>query len=703
MLAFEAAAPPAAPKFDLAVQHQRDGRVELAERLCGEVLADDPSHHAAWFMLAGIDLRAGRVELGVERLERAIELHPHSAAYHSNLGLAWHRLGDLERAQPALMRALQLDPELFEANDNLGRLLAERDELDGALLFLQRAADLKPEAFKTQLALAQTLMRKGQLEPALGHFHCALALNPQSAEACLDLAGLLQQLKRPSGACTFARRALAIEPDLAPAHVRLGSALAEQFSFDAGLENLRRGLELDPSSLEAGDCLGYCLRNLGRVQEAIAVYRRALEAASKQIIPTSAARPSLVHSSLVYMAAFDPDNEAEQILAEARAWEATHARPLYARQKPHPHDRSAERRLRIGYVSPDFREHCQNFFLVPVFTQHQRADFEIVCYSSAAHPDARTRWFETHADLWREVGELSDAALAEQIRADRIDVLVDLTMHMADGRLLAFAERPAPVQISWLAYPGTTGVDAIDYRLTDPHLDPPGEPLPYAEKSLYLPDAFWCYDPLTSEPAVNPLPVLESGQFTFGCLNDFCKVQRGVLELWARVLRAVPDARLLLLAPRGSARRAVLDVFAERGVAEARIEFADRAARGKYLQNYHRIDLALDCLPANGHTTSLDAFWMGVPVITLVGRTVLGRAGVCQARHLGLMDLVAHTSDEFVRIAVEASRDLPRLAQLRLELRARMQASPLMDAPKFTRALEDAYRRAWRAWCGETA
>jgi protein O-GlcNAc transferase len=648
--------------------------------------------------LGGLELRRGELDAGIQHLESAAQLAPDQPAYHSNLGLAYHRRGRLEQAEATLLRAVQLGPELFEANDNLGRLLYERGQLDAALLCFRRAADLRPDSFAVQAALARTLRARRQLELAVGHFQCALALSPENSELALELAAVLHELGRSSGALVLLRELLAANPALARAHAQLGSLLLDQRRYDAAIEALERALQLEPALLEASDRLGYALRNLGRVPEALQVYRRAL-ATPRPAESTSPIQDSLVHSSLVYMAAFDPDARPEQILAEARAWAERHAKPLYSKQHPHSNLAASERRLRVGYVSPDFVEHCQNFFLTPVFTHHDRSAVELVCYSSTARPDERTAWYRAHADLWRDVQDLEDAALAERVRDDGIDILVDLTMHMANGRLPMFAEKPAPVQISWLAYPGTTGVEAIDYRLTDRFLDPPGQPLPYSEESLYLPDAFWCYDPLTREPQVNALPALQAGHVTFGCLNDFVKVHGGVLELWSRVLAAVPDSRLLMLAPHGSARHSTLHAFEQHGIAPARIEFVERQPRARYLETYGRIDLALDCLPANGHTTSFDALWMGVPVVTLLGSTVLGRAGACQAEHLGLPELIACTAEQFVASATGLGQNWARLGALRQGLRARLESSPLMDGARFTRALEATYREAWRRWC----
>ena len=305
-----------------------------------------------------------------------------------------------------------------------------------------------------------------------------------------------------------------------------------------------------------------------------------------------------------------------------------------------------------------------------------------------------------YPDVWRNIVGIPDQQVAELIRSDQIDILVDLTMHMAKNRLLVFARKPAPVQVTWLAYPGTTGLSTMDYRLTDPYLDPPGaNDSCYCEQSIRLPNTFWCYDPLCDQPLVNDLPALANRFITFGCLNHFCKVNDGVLTLWAKVLGAVKQSRLLLLAPRGQARDHVLEILSDQGIDESRVEFAIRLPFQQYLQLYNRIDLGLDPLPYNGHTTSLDAFWMGVPTITLIGKTVVGRAGWSQLYNLGLPELAAQTPVEFVKITVQLAEDLPRLQELRATLRARMRASPLMDGKLFASHVEQAYRQMWRKWC----
>ncbi len=676
------------PTLELALGHHRAGRTTEAEKLYRKLLEREPTHHQAAYLLSVVALETGRFEAAHELARRACELCPTNAVYVAHLGDTERRLNRLDAAVETLMRAVSLEPELVHASYNLGLVLREKGELGAAILCFERAADLDPGLFVVEHALARALEDHAELTRAIGHYHAALALEPESIEASYDLCDLLRRLRRLQGAVALGRRMLAMAPDSAAAHVALGAALSDHEKLDEATRVLRRAVELAPELAPAHFFLGNALRDSAELGEALACYRRANELAPTD--PKSG-------SNLVYTMSFQAGVTARDILAEASAWAARHAPPRAA--GPHTNDRNPERRLRIGYVSPDFRDHCQSLFTLPLFRNHDRTAFDIVCYASVERPDAVTDELRSSVSEWRDVLALGDDALAALVQRDQIDVLVDLTMHMASGRLAMFAQKPAPVQLSWLAYPGTTGVSAIDYRITDRFLDPPGQKAAvYSEESLRLPDTFWCYDPRTKTPEPGNLPAEERGVLTFGCLNAFLKLNDAVVELWARVLRAVPESRLVLLVPAGEARSKLLAKFARHDVEGERIVMVGRRPRLEYLGSYREIDVCLDTFPYNGHTTSLDALWMGVPVVTLVGDTVVGRAGLCQAMNLGLPELVARTPDEYVECAVRLAGDLPRLAELRRELRSRMEKSPLMDAQRFARNLEAAYRTAWRRY-----
>jgi predicted O-linked N-acetylglucosamine transferase (SPINDLY family) len=344
--------------------------------------------------------------------------------------------------------------------------------------------------------------------------------------------------------------------------------------------------------------------------------------------------------------------------------------------------------------------------LIPLLREHDGDQFDIFCYSDVLQPDQRTAQFRSYTRNWRNIVGWSNEKVAEVVRADRIDILVDLAMHLERNRLLVFAQKPAPIQLSFAAYPGGVGSSLIDYRLTDPYLDPPGAgDSDSREKSYRLPSSFWCYDAeaitagLDFLPEPGPLPALRRGAVTFGYLGNTRKIHGGVLQLWAKVMQRVENSRLLLLAPEGAFRRKVWEVLTECGVSGERVEFASIQPLREYLQLYQRIDIGLDSFPYNGHTTSLDALWMGVPVVTLAGATAVGRAGVSHSMNLGTPELIGHSAAEYIEIAVGLAGDLPRLGEIRANLRRRLEASPIGDAKGFAREIEGAYRAMWREWC----
>jgi predicted O-linked N-acetylglucosamine transferase (SPINDLY family) len=684
-----------------------------------------PEMVEGWFAL-GISLQsAGRLREAVQAYRRALELAPDHADAANNLGGALDQLGDLDEAIVAYRRALEHDPErvttltnlgsglsragrhdeaiavcrratalspgFVAAFNNLGLALTANRQLDEAVEALCEAVRLRPDFAEAWFNLANARHKRGDLNDALAAFRRALELRPDWPEAQINLGNTLLALRQFEEAASSYREAFVLQPDNVDALNNLGSAERDLGHADQAIAAFRRCIALRPDFHIAYCNLGNVLRDSGQIEEAVEAYRKAVEICPHDIIS---------HSNLAYAVHFHPDYDAADILRENHSWNAVHAAGLRGEWRRHTNDRDPERRLRIGYIGADFRDHCQSLFTIPLMSHHDHERFEITCYANLPRPDSVTRRIMQYANRWQVVAGRSDEEVAEEIRADQIDILVDLTMHMSNGRPLVVARKPAPVQVAYLAYPGTTGLAAVDYRLTDPYLDPPGErDGDYAEISFRLPETFWCYDPLTDHPSPGPLPAVDAGRATFGCLNNFSKVNRATVSLWAGVLKAVAGSRLLLLSPRGRHRERVLEQFAHAGIEANRVEFVEYRPRPEYLELYRRIDLGLDTIPYNGHTTSLDSLWMGVPVVTRVGRTAVGRAGWSQLSNLGLTELVARSDEEFVSIASGLARDLPRLAQLRSTLRARMQRSPLMDATRFARQVELAYRQMWREWC----
>jgi predicted O-linked N-acetylglucosamine transferase (SPINDLY family) len=682
------AAQPDEPRFQFGLGQalQSLARWPEAANAYRRVLRIDPRSLDAHFALGLALQHDGQLAPAAAAYRDALALEPEHGASLGNLGAVLRELGELEQSIPLLRAAAALEPQVAAHAINLGMALCERREFAAAESTLTAALARDPRSADAAFNLGNALRGLGRSRAALESYQLALSLRPIYPDALNNLGNTYRELGELTHARAAYESALEARPDHVVALNNLGCVLRTLGQSDAAEDVLRRGLALAPHHAALHDNLGNVLKDAGALDEAIECYRQALACD-----PSSAA----THSNLAYALSFQ-SLEPQPILEECLRWNARFAAPLAPRTNLSPGARDA-RRLKIGYVSADFREHCQSLFTLPLLSNHDRGSFEIFCYSSVEREDDHTRRAMACADTWRAVRTLDDAALCEVIRADRIDILMDLTMHMAGGRPQLFARKPAPVQIAWLAYPGTTGIAAMDYRLSDPRLDPDGFEAHYSERTIHLADSFWCYDPLATQPEVNGLPALERGHITLGCLNNPCKLTGATLALWGAVLRALPDSRLLLMAPAGRHRRSLLARLDAQQIVPRRVDFVEFRPRADYLRTYHEIDFALDTFPYNGHTTSLDALWMGVPTVTRVGRTSVGRGGLSQLHHLQLLELAADTDSRFLEAAVSLAGDLPRLAGLRQSLRARLERSPLMDGARFARSIEAAYRRAWSA------
>lgn len=688
-----------------ATEKLRTGNYAEAETLYREVLAERPAVPDALHLLGCALAKQNRSDEAVDLMRRAITLEPRQAIYQNNLAYTLLGIGNKREAIVALSQSLAIQPKQPNTLNLLGNVLSDVGEFEKAAICFNHAIQIEPKEAGLYYNLGNCWYRKAnwivpgteisappvqELLNAVTCFQKALDMSPKFADAGNNLGNCLRMLGKMDEAIAVWRRTTGMGPHPL-AYYNLGKALYERDLLDEAREAVQNSIRLNPKYLHAQNNMGNLLRQSGKVHEAIAQFDRALE-----IEPAD----TMVNSNRLYTLYYDPELSAKAILEEHRKWNDRVAKPLGENRKSHENDRSPDRRLKIGYVSPNFWGHCQALFTVPLFSNHDHKNFEIYCYSDVKAPDAMTGKLRGWADHWRNIVARSDEQVADMIREDRIDILVDLTLHMAENRMLLFARKPAPVQVTWLGYPGTTGLETMDYRLTDPYLDPPGgSDENYTENSVRLPHTFWCLDRAALEgpeaPPVNALPAIEAGHITFGCVNNFCKVNQPLLELWKRVLDAVANSRMLMLAPPGSSREWVKQTLGER------VDFVGRENRTGYMKYYHRIDIGLDTLPYNGHTTTLDSLWMGAPVVTIVGETVVGRAGFSQMSNLGLTELVAKSPEEFVDIAVKLAGDQPRLIELRQTLRDRMRASPLLDGATFARDVEAAYRSIWRLYCGD--
>ena len=718
--------------LQIAAQHHQAGRLPEAEALYRQILTLQPDHADALHFLGVIAHQVGRHEIAVQFIRQAIGLNPNSPFAYYNLGEAYRAAGRLEEGIAAYRHALELKPDYVEAHNNLGTSLVEGGRFEQAITAFRHALDHKPDSPEIHNNLGATLAKSGLYDEAVAAYRQALNLRPGFSGAYNNLGDALREQGQLGGAITAFRRALEIQPAFPEAHYNLGNAqrergqltdaissyrralelktgypeacnnlgitLCDRHHLDEGIAAYRRALELKPDYAEAHNNLGNALRNRGEVNEAIASFHHALEIKRDD---------AEVHSNLIFTIHSHQDCDDRTIFEEHQRWNRQFGEPLKQFLRPHANDRDPERRLRVGYVSPDFRDHVVGHYVLPLLEGHDLEGFEILCYSGVVRSDWMTERFRalrsgrSDADGgWRSTVGVSDARVAEIIREDGIDILVDLAMHTAGNRLPVLARQPAPVQVSWLAYPGKTGLRGIGYRLTDAHIDPPvDEPACLSEEPMRLPHSWCSYKRPAQSPEIGALPALSSGGVTFGSLNNFAKVNQRVLACWARMLEAVKGSRLLMLCPEGRARERVREFFGARGIARERIELVSIMPYREYMSLYLRIDIGLDPFPCNGMTTTCDALWMGVPVVTLPGRMSVSRAGLSLLSNVGLGELAASSEEDYVRMVVDLAGNLRRLANVRAALRPRMLASPLMDVPRFARNVEAAYRSIWRTWC----
>jgi predicted O-linked N-acetylglucosamine transferase (SPINDLY family) len=642
--------------------HYGAGRHDDAAELCHHVLSgsDNPE---ALHLLGAIEHAQGRHDSAANLMARAVARAPQVATYHANLGAALHGARRHREAVAALTRAATLDPKLVAAHFNLGNLLRDLGDLAGAVTAYAHALRLQPDYREALNNIAVTLWEDGRADKAVAYADLATTLYPDSAVAHLVHGEALRHAGRLGEAVTALRHARTLGADAVAVARNLGSVLQTQGDIDGAIACMETALA-DPA---AGT-------------------------------PDDRAR---LHSSLLFALNYRDDQTPELLAKRHRAWARAHApaAPL----PPATNQRDPARALRIGYVSADFLTHAVATFLEPLFAAHDRNAAIVHCYSGVRRADAVTQRLAAKAALWRNVYPLTDQALADLIRQDAVDILVDLSGHTADNRLGVFALKPAPVQVSWLGYPSSTGLATIDWRISDAIADPPGAADELSsERVLRLADGFHCFQPPDDAPPVGPAPGA-GGRITFGSFNTFAKLSPATLRLWAAILASVPEARLLLKDTRVhdplTARRH-RERFVAAGIDPARLDILPRAVdAAAHLAAYARVDVALDPFPYNGTTTTCEALWMGVPVVTFAGDRHASRVGASLLHRVGLDDLVATGHDAYLDAAVALARDPARVAQLRAGLRERVRASKLCDAPGFARALEAAYRTIWRTWC----
>jgi predicted O-linked N-acetylglucosamine transferase (SPINDLY family) len=716
----------AATLTDLGTKTKLRGDPVGAIALYEEASAVDEAYAPTRYNLGVLYGELGRNDEAAARYAEATSLDPAHAEAHCNAGVLLRLAGDIDGAVAAYERCLAINPNHALGRGNVSVALVDRanamkarGDLNGAIREYERALTFAPDSAEAMYNLGVAQAEAGESDRAIIAYETTLKLHPRCAEAWNNLGVVLREQNNLERALECYRAASALNPTFAQPLNNAGVLYTAQGHAGLAHEALSAAIQADPTYAVAHNNLGCLLRDTGDVPEALACYERCARAEPDHrnatqnfllglnyVVPGEDPKVSdahetwgrrfadLVRDSRLEERAFDPASDPEKI-------------------DPLPDGSPPARRLVVGYVSPDLYTHSVSYFASAPLRHHDARRFEVVVYSATPAPDARTASLRAAVesahgrDAWRDVKDLTELELAELIRADGVDVLVELTGHTANNRLGAVARRPAPVQASWIGYPNSTGLAEVDYRITDRRCDPVGTKQRFAERLVRLPGCFLCYEPSPDAPAsVAPAPCASAGFVTFGCFNALAKITPEVRATWARVLRRVPNSRLLLKAKPfacATIKARFLAHMAALGVEPWRVDLAPlRPSTAEHLATYGFVDVALDTFPYAGTTTTCEAMHAGVPVVTLGGKCHAHNVGASLCEAAGVeRECVAETEEEYVEKCAALASDFDALQELRGKMRGKMENGALCDGPAFVRKLEKAYEEMWRRWCDE--
>jgi protein O-GlcNAc transferase len=653
-----------------------------------------PENPTALHFMGLIAGQQGDPAKAISFISRATELKPDYQEAFYNLGNTYLMLNNFIEAEKAFKKSLELNPENPAAYSNLGNALRKQDRHDEAILNFQKAVELEPDYAIAYYNLGNTFVSKKMPDKAIPYYKKAVSIQPDFVQAYFNLGNSLNETASFSEAEHNFRIALGLRPDWIEAMHNLGNTLLFQFKIKEAIEVFNKILAVKPSWAEIHFNLAYAFLCQGKAKEAAEGFRRAIfyrpgyeEAYSNMLIAmqySDQLTDKDWHTGLKIFAAY------------------CKSKPVINEYKNHF---DPAKRLRIGYVSPDFRNHsCESFF-IPLIESHDKEKFEIFCYSGVKTPDELTENIKNYADGWYDITSLSNRDLVNLVYEHQVDILVDLAGHTLENRLLVFASKPAPVQVTWLGFPASTGLEAINYKLSDPWLTPEGTTEYFSEQVWNLSRPVHCYKKTGLSQPPDELPCLANNFITFGSFNNLAKISGKTLDLWGEVLKSIPESRLAikgLLSQVAEQRERIYNRLGIIGIEPDRIRFYDwEEDMAAHLSLYRNIDIALDTFPYNGATTTVEALWMGVPVISLSGNRSAARYGFSLLNAAGLTDFLATDPEEFVTIAIKLANDREMLKELRGSLRDKLTGSSLCDKNEFTRAVENAFRQMWEIRCNK--
>ena len=635
------------------------GNIQESILAYSEFIAAYPTHAPAICMLGMAKCQQRKFDEAEALFRRAIEINPNMIEAHINLGSTLQYSSRIDEAISAYQRVIQLSPDNSIVLYNLGSALQEKGNLEQAIQCYIDSLKLAPNNYHAFKNLGNAFKDTGRLEAALKSYESALALSADSVDTISNMGNVLRELRQLDKAIGCYEKALSINPDYFPAVVNMGNTYSDLGEFDTAIIHLKSALNLNPVSHEA-------------------------------------------HSNLIFIHNYVHDESPQNILDQA----IVYGRIVAEEASPYRNwnvDLNLDKRLRLGFVSGDIRVHSVGFFLEGVLQALDRSRIEMYAYVTQSQEDDLTARVKPLFSNWTNCVGLSDKHMAHEIHQDGIDILIDLSGHTSLNRLPVFAFKPAPIQASWLGYLGTTGVAAMDYVIADGYAVPHEEECQFTETIWRLPEIYICNTPPGMDISVDQAPVIENGYVTFGCFNNLSKINQAVIACWAELLLRTPNSRLFLKARQlqdEKTRTGILQAFANHGVDAQQLHFEGWvASRQESLECYRRVDIALDPFPYPGITTTVEALWMGVPVLSLKGDRFISHQGETILRNAGLADWIAQDMDDYVAKGAGFGTDPAALAALRAGLRGQLLASPVCDAPRFARNFEAALRGMWRQWC----
>ena len=714
---------PSHQQLDILLKYYQAGKYVDAEKLALSISKEFPQHQFAWKVLTAIYNRTNKISEALYSIRKSVLLNPLDIDSQKNLGfilqqlgkfneaedtykkmlslkcnhievynylgIIQHRQGKFIEAEKSYRKMIELKPDLAEAYNNLGNILNEQDKLIEAEESFKKAIAMKPEYAEVYYNMGIVLNKQRKYNEAEASYKKAIALKPDHIETLNNLGNTLKEQSKFIEAEESFKKVLVLKPDHVEAYNNLGCMFNDQDKFVEAESNLRKAITLNPNYTEAYSNLGNTLQGLGKIEEAIQNYDKAIKLKIDYLTAYNNKNVSLNYSSLyssLYI--YRQHHKFEKQFGGFKI-----KSPFSVNIK-----KKFNERLRIGYVSGDFRQHSVAYFFKPLLENHNVHVVETFCYYNNIFVDRVTKSLMKTCDHWRSIFGIANSEILKIIKADKIDILVDLSGHTNNNNLLVFAQKPAPIQVTWLGYPNTTGLSAIDYRFTDSITDPIGETDEfYSEKLLRLPNGFLCFQGNEKVIFESEPPWSRQDYITFGSFNNSSKITPLVIDVWSKILNLVPKSHLILKCNKFKYNKDYFfDLFKKKGLTKDRIHLYEHfSSTNDHLELYNSIDIGLDPFPYNGATTTCEALWMGVPVITLQGDRHVGRVGASILTNVGLKDFIAKDIDNYIKLAIEMSSNTNYLKKIRKNLRGQMQKSLLCDSRSFANDIETSYKDMW--------